>query len=117
MILTNHYSQFIDKLTHYEGYKMDAYSFYINTYVMDKDNNEIEVLFGGYHGEAQWSFYKDTGYEFHIIEECDLIFQEAINTDEGSVVTITKEQLEKAEEQARDTYWERYSEGYYDDSF
>jgi hypothetical protein len=85
---------------------------YISTYVVDENDVQYEVHFGLYHGYGTWTFWTDTGYEFDIKEEVELIFQEAY-TDEGVQVKLSKELVSKAEDIAAEHYWERYAEGAY----
>ena len=92
--------------------KEQTFDDYISCYITDDNNVEYEVCFGLYHGVARWAFWQDTGFEFNIMEEVTLVFQEALN-EEGFVVTLHKELIDKAEEIAEETYWERYSEGAY----
>lgn len=89
-----------------------TYDDYISTYVTDNNNVEYEVCFGLYHGRGSWSFWKDTGYEFDIEEDVELVFQEALD-EEGNTVTISQDLIDKAEEIACEKYWERYAQGAY----
>lgn len=86
---------------------------YISVYITDDQGVEYEVCFGLYHGVGRWDFWKDTGFEFNIMEEVELIFQEAIDPEGEFVVKLSKELVDKAEEIAADTYWERYADGTY----
>ena len=85
---------------------------YISSYITDNNNVEYEVCFGLYHGVARWDFWQDTGFEFNIMEEVTLIFQEAID-EEGNMVKLPQDLIYKASEIAEETYWKRYAEGHY----
>lgn len=75
--------------------------------------DQYEVCFGLYHGSARWDFWQDTGFEFNIMEEVELVFQEAIDQDGMIVVKLPKEIIDKAEDIAAELYWDRYAEGVY----
>lgn len=89
-----------------------TYDEYIAAYITDDDNVEYEVCFGLYHGSGRWVFWSDTGYEWTIDREVELVFQEALD-EEGNIVTISQDLIYKASEIAEETYWERYAEGHY----
>ena len=86
---------------------------YISSYITDDNNIEYEVCFGLYHGVARWDFWSDTGFEFNIMEEVTLVFQEAINEEGVVVVSLPKDLIDKAEEIAAELYWECYADGAY----
>lgn len=86
---------------------------YISSYITDNNNVEYEVCFGLYHGVARWDFWQDTGFEFNIMEEVTLVFQEAIDPHGNITVILSKDLIDKAEEIAAETYWERYADGAY----
>ena len=85
---------------------------YISSYITD-DNVEYEVCFGLYHGVARWDFWSDTGFEFNIMEEVTLVFQEAVDPHGNITVILSKDLIDKAEEIAAELYWERYADGQY----
>lgn len=84
---------------------------YISAHVTDNDNVEYEVCFGLYHGSGYWDHWQDTGYEFVVEEEVELIFQDAFC--EGDTVTISQDLIDSAKSVAHEIYWSRYADGQY----
>ena len=92
---------------------MQTFDDYISSYITDDNNVEYEVCFGLYHGVARWDFWQDTGFEFNIMEEVTLVFQEAVDPHGNITVILSKDLIDKAEEIAAELYWERYADGAY----
>lgn len=90
----------------------NTYDEYLSVHITDMNNVEYEVCFGLYHGSGHWVFWSDTGYEWTIDSEVELVFQEAFN-EEGDQVKVEDALLKKAEDMAYDIYWERYADGEY----
>jgi len=64
------------------------------------------------HGYGAWVYYSDTGYQYEIFDEPDLVYQESFDID-GNNVELTKREIDIVLEIANETYWEKYSDNVY----
>ena len=86
---------------------------YLNVYHIKEPFGQLEVCVAIVdHGEGSWVYYSDTGYEYEIFSEPDLVYQESFDID-GNSVELTKREIDIALEIANETYWEKYSDNVY----
>ena len=86
---------------------------YLNVYHIKEPFGQLEVCVAIVdHGEGSWVYYSDTGYEYEIFSEPDLVYQESFD-DNGDNVELTKREIDIVLEIANETYWEKYSDNVY----
>ena len=83
---------------------------YISAYMETEKYGQVEgCICVAEEGYGYWGFDDESGYWFEVVEEPDLILQEAID-EQGNVVSLTDLEKEKLLWVASDIYWERYAE-------
>jgi hypothetical protein len=83
---------------------------YISAYMQTEKYGQVEgCICVAEEGYGYWGFDDESGYWFEVVEEPDLILQEAID-EQGNVVFLTDLEKEKLLWIASEIYWERYAE-------